>query len=433
MDIKKVIIQNWQCIKYLTIEFEKLMILIGEGNRGKTSTISAIMSSLHCREITEKDFYNIKLDIIIKLKLKTEKGFITLKFVKSPDLTEKYYEIYRGKERELDLIEYKRIIDKLKVVKMSSRDIKVKDALCNIREINNLNSIKNEKIIKDLDGKIDFLEKNNISQSLQRKILFSFFKNILNEMKRDKDKSEIYNTILIFEEPELHLNPQASRELYDILIKLSKIGIQIIIESHSSYFVGIKQYRSICLIKKLYGQVTAFQHTRELFNGDEIKNFNMNYWINPDRGEIFFAKKVILVEGQTDKIALSFLAKRLGVYKYRYSIIECGSKGIIPQFIKVLNAYKIPYVAVYDKDNHSWRNEKELEFSRRKNKKIKKIINKKIGQYVEFENDIEEEIFNERRERKNYKNKPYYTLQEISKSNFKLSKKLEEKILKIYE
>lgn len=430
MDIEKVIIENWQCIKYLTIEFEKLMILIGEGNRGKTSTISAIMASLHCKSIKESDFYNESLNIVIRLKLKTSRGFVTLKFIKKPDLTEEYYEIYRGNEKKLLDVEYKKRIEKLKIIKMSSKDIQIKDAFCNIRD---LSSVKNEKILKDLNGKIDFLEKNRASQSLQRKILFSFFKNILKEIKKENIKNETYNTILIFEEPELHLNPQSSRELYDILIKLSKIGIQIIIETHSSYFVGIKQYKSICLIKKLYGQVTAFQHTKELFNGDEIKNFNMNYWINPDRGEIFFAKKVILVEGQTDKIAISFLAKKLGIYKYRYSIIECGSKSTIPQFIKVLNAYKISYVAVYDRDNHSWRNEKELEISRLKNKKIKKLVNKKIGGYIEFENDIEEEIFNEKRERKNYKNKPYYTLQEISKIHYKLSGRLEDKIKRIYE
>ena len=159
----------------------------------------------------------------------------------------------------------------------------------------------------------------------------------------------------------------------------------------------------------------------------------MNYWINPDRGEMFFAKKVILVEGQTDKIALSYLAKKLEIYNYNYSIIEFGSKSIIPQFIKVLNAYKIPYIAVYDKDNHKWRNENELESSNLKNKNIKKIINRYIGDFIEFENDIEEEIYNVERERKNYKNKPYYTLQKISEKEYVISKKLEEKIRRIYK
>ena len=35
----------------------------------------------------------------------------------------------------------------------------------------------------------------------------------------------------------------------------------------------------------------AFQFKGKLFSGDEVKYFNMNYWINPDRSELFFAKK----------------------------------------------------------------------------------------------------------------------------------------------
>ncbi len=436
MDIKKITIENWQCIDFLSISFEKLMILIGEGNRGKTSVINALFTVLGCRDVKEKDFKNKNKDIVIKLKyFQGKDGFLTLKYVKKIDMGEEHYLIDHGNEKRLTEEEFEEVVDTMKVVKMSSKEMKVKDSLEKIRDIHNLNLIKNEVINKDLESKINFLSENEVSYSLQRRILFSFFKNVLEEMKNNDEKKEnrIYNTVLIFEEPELYLSPQASRELYSILIKLANIGIQIIIETHSSYFVGIKQYRSICLIKKILGEVVAFQHTGKLFNGDEIKNFNMNYWINPDRGEMFFAKKVILVEGQTDKIALSFLAKKLGVYKYTYSIIECGSKSIVPQFIKVLNAYKIPYVAVYDKDNHGWRTPEELENSNVKNKKIKKIINKHVGSWIEFENDIEEEIYCEKRERKNYKNKPYYTLQKISENDYIISERLIKKIKKIYE
>ncbi|MGL5797250.1 MAG: ATP-dependent nuclease, partial [Cetobacterium sp.] len=104
-----------------------------------------------------------------------------------------------------------------------------------------------------------------------------------------------------------------------------------------------------------------------------------------------------------------------------------------PQFIKVLNGYNIPYVAVYDKDNHKWRSETELESSNLKNKKIRGIINKFIGDYIEFQNDIEEEICEGERERKNYKNKPYHTLQKISEENFVVPKNLELKIRQIYK
>ena len=177
----------------------------------------------------------------------------------------------------------------------------------------------------------------------------------------------------------------------------------------------------------------AFQFKGRLFSGDEVKYFNMNYWINPDRSELFFAKKVILVEGQTDKIVLGYLAKKLGIYKYNYSILECGSKSIIPQFIKLLNAFKIPYVAIYDKDNHYWRTELEIENSNDKNRSIQRAINFKFGDFIEFENDIEEELYNEKRERKNYKNKPFYALKTVSEEDYIIPARLKEKIEKIYK
>ncbi|MGL4357566.1 MAG: ATP-dependent nuclease [Cetobacterium sp.] len=434
MDMKKIMIANWQSIEYVNIEIEKLLILIGESNRGKTSILKALAAFFGQYEIKKADFKDKTKPIEIRIKCyKSNKGFLTLKLLKIDGGELEYYIVDHGIETKVDLDIIRKEYISIRGAVINSKDNGVYEGLLRIREIF-LDSMDSQ-IIKDLNSKIEYLKENNLSQSLQRKILFSFLKNILYSLDEYeiKIKSKLSDLFLIFEEPELHLNPQESREMYSLLVKLSKIGVQIILETHSSYFVGLKQYKSICLIKKIRGEVKVFQYTGKLLNGDEIKNFNMNYWINPDRGEMFFAKKVILVEGQTDKIALSYLAKKLGVYNYSYSIIECGSKSIIPQFIKVLNGYKIPYVAVYDKDNHRWRNETELDSSNMKNKKIRGIINRFIGDYIEFENDIEEEICQEERERKNYKNKPYYTLQKISEKDFEMPKKLENKIRRIYK
>ncbi|WP_438524869.1 ATP-dependent nuclease [Cetobacterium sp.] len=432
--MKKIMIANWQSIEYVNIEIEKLLILIGESNRGKTSILKALAAFFGQYEIKKADFKDKTKPIEIRIKCyKSNKGFLTLKLLKIDGGELEYYIVDHGIETKVDLDIIRKEYISIRGAVINSKDNGVYEGLLRIREIF-LDSMDSQ-IIKDLNSKIEYLKENNLSQSLQRKILFSFLKNILYSLDEYeiKIKSKLSDLFLIFEEPELHLNPQESREMYSLLVKLSKIGVQIILETHSSYFVGLKQYKSICLIKKIRGEVKVFQYTGKLLNGDEIKNFNMNYWINPDRGEMFFAKKVILVEGQTDKIALSYLAKKLGVYNYSYSIIECGSKSIIPQFIKVLNGYKIPYVAVYDKDNHRWRNETELDSSNMKNKKIRGIINRFIGDYIEFENDIEEEICQEERERKNYKNKPYYTLQKISEKDFEMPKKLENKIRRIYK
>ena len=435
MEIKRLSIKNWQNITYLNIEFEKLLILIGESNKGKTSILKSLSAILGKYEIQNSDFKNENMDIEIKIKyFEKTLGFCTFKLLKKLGEDSRYFILNHGKEKELRLDEVKNKLLTINGIIITSKDVGVYDALCQIRDIFILEN-NESKIVKELESKIQYLKDNFLSQSLQRKVLFSFLKNILDDIEYYKNNlnGKLDNLFLIFEEPELHLSPQRSREMYSLLIKLSEIGVQIVMETHSSYFVGLKQYKSICLIKKIKNDIKVYQYTGKLLNGDEIKNFNMNYWINPDRGEMFFAKKVILVEGQTDKIALSYLAKKLGIYNYNYSIVECGSKSIIPQFIKILNAYKIPYVAVYDKDNHKWRNEIEIENSNMKNKKIKGLINKYIGDYIEFENDIEEEVYQEERERKNYKNKPYYTLQKISEDEYEIPLKLEEKIKRIYK
>ena len=175
----------------------------------------------------------------------------------------------------------------------------------------------------------------------------------------------------------------------------------------------------------------VFQQRKKLFSRDEVKRFNMNYWINPDRSELFFAKRVILVEGQTDKILIPYLGRIMGVYKYDYSVIECGSKSTLPQYIKLLNKFYIPYVVVYDKDEHIWRTSLERKNSFRKNKEIQRSINYEIGRFVEFENDIEEEIGGER-EKKSYKNKPYQALKRVMGKKYTVPETLAEKIKKIY-
>lgn len=429
MEIKRIVISNWEDIVYEKIDFENLMIFVGEANKGKTSLIRAI-TAIFYGEIKNKNFGNKNKPVELKIKyFSKDRGFLTLKIIKEIDKSIRYFLIDHKIEKEISSEEKNIIINKINVVKIETKENSLKNSL----EIF-LKNVKGERIKSLISKKICFLNKNLIFQGVQRRVVLDFFKKLNDLIKKCKEeKDEIKKFLFIFEEPELHLNPQESRELYAILIKLSKVGIKIIIKTYSSYFIGLKQYKSICLIRRVKGQIKIYQFFGKIFSGDEIKDFNMNYWINPDRGEMFFAKKVILVEGQTDKIAISALAKRIGVYKFNYSVIECGSKSIIPQFIRVLNAFKIPYIAVYDKDNHFWRDENELKNSNLKNYQIQKGIKTEIGDYLEFENDIEEEVYNEKRERKNYKNKPYYVLKTVTDENYCIPEKLLRKIEKIYK
>jgi predicted ATP-dependent endonuclease of OLD family len=71
--------------------------------------------------------------------------------------------------------------------------------------------------------------------------------------------------------------------------------------------------------------------------------------------ELFFAKRVLLVEGPEDSIAVTATLKVLGRITARteeleWSVISCGGKASIPFFQRVLNAFAIPYSVLHDMD-----------------------------------------------------------------------------------
>ncbi len=68
--------------------------------------------------------------------------------------------------------------------------------------------------------------------------------------------------------------------------------------------------------------------------------------------EVFFARKAILVEGDTDKIALerAFEVKGINLNKENISILVCGSINEIPFIARILNSFKISCYVLCDSD-----------------------------------------------------------------------------------
>ena len=232
---------------------------------------------------------------------------------------------------------------------------------------------------------------------LQRAVTIALIQLIAKRQLQSNQDSETTNRkvsksrYFIFEEPELYLHPQAQRSLFDSFVELSTSGNQVILCTHSSNLISIDKYKSIYIIKKeneQYGSKVT-QCEEDLFDGNQKNEWNLSYWINPDRGELFFAEKVILVEGQTDKVILPALADKLGVFKYSYTVIDCGSKQNIPLYIKLMNKFNIPYVAVYDKDHQENKSEQAIGVADSATKAILDEINNELGLSVELVNDIE--------------------------------------------
>lgn len=194
---------------------------------------------------------------------------------------------------------------------------------------------------------------------MQRSVIFVIFQAYAEFLKKKREKEVSKSLIFGFEEPELYLHPQMQRTMSAILKEISKVD-QVIFTTHSSFFVEVINYRSIGIVVKrnLTEGTKVVQYQGEIFpQKEEKKQFQLLNEFDPERNEMFFGKKVILVEGDTEKVVLPLIAEKMNsdhvFYENGITIVECGGKGFIPLFCRVLNCFQIPYVVVYDKDSDS--------------------------------------------------------------------------------
>lgn len=198
----------------------------------------------------------------------------------------------------------------------------------------------------------------NKGHGLQRSVIFVIFRayaDLLKKEQGEKAKALIFG----IEEPELYLHPQMQRSMFALLKEISKTD-QVIFTTHSSFFVDMTEYQSIGIAvkKDIETGTKIIQYQGDIFSEkEEKKQFRLLTEFDPERSELFFGKKVILVEGDTEKVVLPVIASKINpsylFYNYGITVVECASKDMLPFFIKVLNAFRIPYVAIYDKDTEN--------------------------------------------------------------------------------
>lgn len=199
---------------------------------------------------------------------------------------------------------------------------------------------------------------------LQRALVFALLRTWAEANKASPDGEDVEplprkasaSVVFAVEEPELYLHPHAQRQLYEVLKQLSDSPErQVILCTHSPAFVDIEHYQGLGIACKENPKVgtSMKQCSCDLFgagDADAKKRFQMAGWLNPARGELFFARRVILVEGETEERVLPVLAKRLGCWDPEVSVIDCGSKNNLVSYIGLLNQFRIPYLVVHDED-----------------------------------------------------------------------------------
>ena len=199
---------------------------------------------------------------------------------------------------------------------------------------------------------------------LQRAVIFGLMKAWAKAMRRavpaeggTTARRASESVVFAIEEPELFLHPHAQRALDTALRVLANSeNSQVLVSSHSTHFVNLDHYRGVALIRKTSAEegTTLVQCTEDLFEGDgdreRKRRFHMAAWVNPDRGEMLFARRVAFVEGETEKTIFPYLANKMGYHSEDVSVIDCGSKHNIPLYVAIAKAFQLNYVVVHDED-----------------------------------------------------------------------------------
>ena len=155
--------------------------------------------------------------------------------------------------------------------------------------------------------------------------------------------------ILLIEEPEMFLHPQMQRSLYKTLREIAKTN-QVIYTTHSPHFVSIPDYKELVIVRR--GADGTRVSCSDLPTNAKLKE-KLIKELDPERNELFFASRLLLVEGDTEKLALPEYAKRMNLDLDRAgaTIVEVGGKRNLQAFAQIATSFQIPTGIVYDDDS----------------------------------------------------------------------------------
>ncbi len=183
-------------------------------------------------------------------------------------------------------------------------------------------------------------------QSLIMIELFKFYCKVFNQ-----------SSLLILEEPELFLHPHAKRMLSDILNDFIKNDgksseNQIIITTHSEEFIHNVDIENINVIRKTKNGTKKSRINKENYgDGKELQKLKIE--LQHKNTEMFFAEKVILVEGEEQILIPNIVHKIYGkniLNNNDISIIKVGGKSYFGIYRKVLDELNIKNYIIADYD-----------------------------------------------------------------------------------
>lgn len=198
---------------------------------------------------------------------------------------------------------------------------------------------------------------------LQRSYLLA----ILQELASTTDQPNS-TLVLACEEPELYQHPPQARYMSRILAELSSSSAQIMLTTHSPYFVDGRNFNNVRMVRQS-GAKTTVRMTSAKQVAEKIAHANADANVPAETGmlakihqtllsgvnELFFARRLILVEGLED---LAYLVTYLHLldqfndfHRLGCHIVPANAKNRIIRPLAIAQLLNIPTFVIFDADS----------------------------------------------------------------------------------
>lgn len=197
--------------------------------------------------------------------------------------------------------------------------------------------------IKDLDKgmEIRFNDKNSESFSITNQgmgtrswaTFLTLSAYIDWKIKEMNIEEKPFHPLLLLEEPEAHLHPQAQRKIYSQMRRLTG---QKIISTHSSIIAAQVELDEIIHIYKKEDSSNLNYINLDGLSANEIRKIKEE--VLKTRGDILFADTIILCEGETeDQVLPAFFKEYFGYEPFELgtNIISVGGAGNYKPFMRI--------------------------------------------------------------------------------------------------